>query len=136
MTLQVTSEQIKNLLIDPMGTWYFGKALFHKDYYDTDKTNIGYDMNNICEIYLKLERECKKRFWIEDTGNSNLYYYYKLISLSKFIWPDLSTHDINEKDKQGSLDRKLNNLFSIPRDKLDIFCEIITDSLNGKEFGN
>lgn len=136
MTLQVTSEQIKNLLIDPMGTWYFGKALFHKDYYDTDKTNIGYDMNNICEIYLKLERECKKRLWIEDTGDSNLYYYYKLISLSKFIWPNLSTHDINEKDKQYSLDRKLNNLFSIPRDKLEIFCEIIADSLNGKEFGN
>ena len=135
MTQQVTQQQIKNLLVDPMDGWYFGKALFHNDFYK-NKANLGYDMNNICEIYLKLERECKKRFWIEDTGDSNLYYYYKLISLSKFIWPNLSTHDINEKGKQYSLDRKLNNLFSIPRDKLDLFCEIIADSLNGKEFGN
>ena len=132
MTLQVTSEQIKNLLIDPMGTWYFGKALFHKDYYDTNKTNIGYDMNNICEIYSKLERECKKRFWIEDTNESNLYYYYKLIAVSKEIWPDLSSYDIYDK-KQYSLDRKLNNWFTIPRKKIDIFCEIVADSLNGKE---
>ena len=132
MTLQVTSEQIKNLLIDPMGTWYFGKALFHKDYYDTNKTNIGYDMNNICEIYSKLERECKKRFWIEDTNESNLYYYYKLIAVSKDIWPDLSSYDIYDK-KQYSLDRKLNNWFTIPRKKIDIFCEIVADSLNGKE---
>ena len=135
MTLQVTQQQIKNLLVDPMDGWYFGKSLFHNDFYK-NRAYLGYDMNNICEIYLKLERECKKRFWIEDTGNSNLYYYYKLISLSKFIWPNLSTHDINEKGKQYSLDRKLNNSFSIPRDKLDLFCEIITDSLNGKEFGN
>jgi len=132
MTLQVTSEQIKNLLIDPMGTWYFGKALFHKDYYNTNKTNIGYDMNNICEIYSKLERECKKRFWIEDTNESNLYYYYKLIAVSKEIWPDLSSYDIYDK-KQYSLDRKLNNWFTIPRKKIDIFCEIVADSLNGKE---
>ena len=132
MTLQVTSEQIKNLLIDPMGTWYFGKALFHKDYYNTNKTNIGYDMNNICEIYSKLERECKKRFWIEDTNESNLYYYYKLIAVSKDIWPDLSSYDIYDK-KQYSLDRKLNNWFTIPRKKIDIFCEIVADSLNGKE---
>ncbi len=132
MTLQVTLEQIKNLLIDPMGTWYFGKALFHKDYYDTNKTNIGYDMNNICEIYSKLERECKKRFWIEDTNESNLYYYYKLIAVSKEIWSDLSSYDIYDK-KQYSLDRKLNNWFTIPRKKIDIFCEIVADSLNGKE---
>ena len=132
MTLQVTSEQIKNLLIDPMGTWYFGKALFHKDYYNTNKTNIGYDMNNICEIYSKLERECKKRFWIEDTNESNLYYYYKLIAVSKEIWSDLSSYDIYDK-KQYSLDRKLNNWFTIPRKKIDIFCEIVADSLNGKE---
>ena len=68
--------------------------------------------------------------------DSNLYYYYKLISLSKFIWPDLSSHDINDRRQENSLDRKLNNLFSIPRNKLDLFCEIIADSINGKEFGN
>ena len=132
MTLQVTSEQIKNLLIDPMGTWYFGKALFHKDYYETNNTNIGFQMNNICEIYSKLERECKKRFWIEDTSDSNLYYYYKLISVSKDIWSNLSSYDINNKT-QYSLDQKLNNNFSIPRNKLDVFCTIIADSLNGKQ---
>ena len=131
MTLQVTQQQIKNLLIDPMDPWYFGKALFHKDYYNTNSTNIGYQMNNICEIYSKLERECKKRFWIEDTSDSNLYYYYKLISISKEIWSNLSSYDINNK-KQFSLDQKLNNSFTIPRDKLDLFCEIIADSLNGK----
>ena len=131
MTLQVTQQQIKNLLIDPMDTWYFGKALFYKDYYNSNSTNIGYQMNNICEIYSKLERECKKRFWIEDTSDSNLYYYYKLISVSKEIWSNLSSYDINNK-KQFSLDQKLNNSFTIPRDKLDLFCEIIADSLNGK----
>ena len=30
MTLQVTTEQIKNLLIDPMESWYFGKVYLYR----------------------------------------------------------------------------------------------------------
>lgn len=135
MNSKVTSEQIHKLLLDPMDTWYFGKCLFYTDYYKSDKSTVGFQMNNICEIYSKIEREVKKRKWLilSDDTSSNLYYYYKLLSLSKTIWVGLKSYDINNHDP-SSINTILNTTFYIPRDKVNILCDIIADSLNEKEF--
>ena len=55
----ITSEQVLGLLIgkNKEDKFYFGRSLFEYDYHQTDSDNVGYNMNNICEIYLKIEKE-------------------------------------------------------------------------------
>ena len=121
--MSVSKSQIKSLLVSPEEKWWFGYSLFHNDYNIKKSEFIGYNMNNLTEIYCTIHRECVKRNWINDTlYDYNNYFYYKMFSVSKHFWPNASENDINDS---SSIKWKISNVFSIHRDKLDEFIEMV-----------
>ena len=127
--MPVSKSQIKSLLVSPEESWWFGNCLFHNDYNIKKSELIGNNMDNLTEIYLKIHKECVKREWINDKPSDyNNYFYYKMFSVSKHFWPNASENDINDS---SSIKWKISNVFSIHRDKLDDFIEmVLLPSLN------
>tara|TARA_E500000331_G_C17023065_1_gene611717 strand:+ start:19 stop:453 length:435 start_codon:yes stop_codon:yes gene_type:complete len=114
----ITSEQVLGLLIGEKeeDKFYFGKSLFHYDYHETDSDNVGYNMNNICEIYLKIEKGAKQKGWLSHLN------------------PKDSLHTTHYDKKLKDEGYKVSaSIFSVPRENLVRFSEIIAESLNKSE---
>jgi len=114
----ITSEQVLGLLIgeNEEDKFYFGKSLFSYDYHKTDSDNVGHDTNNICEIYLKIEKGAKDKGWLPHLNPKDSHhtsdYYYKL-------------------KREGY--KVSASIFSVPRENLKQFSKIIAESLNKSE---
>jgi len=95
-----------------VGSWWFGKSLFYRDF-NNGKKNVGHDLSNLTEICGSIQCQLTKWKLISDDcdySNQFTYIAYKLV---------------NKHQDKLWISGMPQNGFSIPIDNLDEFVSLL-----------
>lgn len=109
MLISTPGSQVNGFCV---GSWWFGKSLFYRDF-NNCKKNIGHDLSNLTEISGSIQRQLIKWKLLKSCDDYSIQFTNIVYNL------------VNKYQSNFWTDGMPQNIFSIPSENLDEFVSLL-----------